>query len=238
MKRIFLTLATILLTITTTMGKGLNTSNIQGSSYSKMYIMAGVGAQTFIGNELDSKARLNPFTPTLNVEWGYRLTQEIAVSFNLTGFMAKGQSYYGGNPFINPNDHPYEYKSFNMYGGALTCLLTLDWTNIIVGYNYRQKPFHVLMPVGMGIAAVTGKNINPGHDYTPFNKEFCLIGGLVFDYQINQHIAVNLTPKICVARGSIDYSPGVNDKSMLDMMPSVTLGVRFDLFKSIKQITQ
>lgn len=242
MKKNIFIIATLLLVTNASMGRdwGFNATN--GSAYHKMFISGSIGAQTFIGNELVSSARYSGFTPCLSAEWGYRLTPEISISFRLMGHMIKGQSLYGGSPLIDPSISPTEYKSFSMYGGSIVCLLTLDWTNIIIGYNYRQKPFHILMPVGMGISALAGKNVNPyktdSYPSVPLNKEFCFIGGLKFDYQISQRVALFLEPQIVVARGSIDYSPGTNEKSMMDLMPSISLGIRYDLMQTLKWITQ
>lgn len=209
-----------------------------------MYLSAGLGAQLYVGNEETGDARLNSLTPNLYVEWGYSLTPEIAVAFNLNLFMAQSQTRYRLNPYVDFSqetidpDGYWPYQSFTFFGGTLTGLLVLDWTNIISGSDMRTK-LHISTPVGMGVTVATGAKKNPWTEYSPLNREFSMTTGLAFDYRINDAIALSLTPRLYILRGSLDYSPySNNESSRLDLIPMVTFGAKFTLNARLPWITR
>lgn len=217
--------------------------SFSGASNHRVFLLVGGGVQTFIGNEEETSARFNTINPTFMVEGGLRLTPEVSVSFNLNLFSATSQSRYGCNPYIDftdvtPIEGYYPYQSFTMYGGSLNCLLTLDLTNIFSGYSYLQKPFHILFPVGMGFSCLSGPKVNPKRETTPRNFEFSLQSGFIFDYQFSQRVAFFASPRITIQRGSIDYSPySDNASSILDLIPSFSIGLRFNLVTTTKWIS-
>lgn len=199
-----------------------------------MYIAAGLGAQSYIGNEDLSDARYSGITPNLYFEWGYSLTSEIAFGFNLNIFMAKSQTRYRLNPYVDfsqetvGSDGYWPYKTFTFYGGSLIGFITLDWTNIISGRDYRQSRLHVLTPVGMGITLATGIKNNPWTEYKPVNREFSMMAGLSLDYQVSNTVSISCSPRVYMMRGSLDYSPYSNNESArVDIIPTVTLGALF-----------
>lgn len=210
-----------------------------------MYLATGLGAQTYIGNEDISDARYNGITPNLYVEWGYSLTSEIALGFHLNVFMAKSQTRYRLNPFVDFSqetvgaDGYWPYRSFTLCGGTLIGFITLDWTNIISGQDNRQSHLHVYTPVGMGITMTTGAKENPWTDYTPINREFSMMAGLSLDYQISSTVSISCTPRVFLMRGSLDYSPYSNNESArVDIIPTITLGAKFVLDARIPWITR
>lgn len=232
-----LTLALCLLSLTattTTYAHNWNTESRRISSR-PMYLSVGAGALTYIGNEDIADARHNSITPNLYVEWGYSLTPEIALALNLNLFMAQSQSRYRLNPYIDftqetANDDGYwPYQSFHFYGGILTGVLVLDWTNIIAGGD-RNAKLRISTPIGMGITITSGSKKNPWTDYSPVNKEFSMMVGFSFDYRISDNIALSCSPRLNILRGSLDYSPySNNESSPIDIMPMITIGARFTL---------
>lgn len=209
-----------------------------------MYLSAGVGALSYIGNEDVSSARFNGITPDLYVEWGYSLTPEIAIAFNLNLFMAKSQTRYRLNPYVDFSqedvgpDGYWPYRSFYFFGGTLSGLIVLDWTSIVAGGD-PQAQFRVRSPIGMGVTVATGSKKNPWTDYSPVNREFSMTAGLSFDYQVNDAVSLFCSPRLYIMRGSLDYSPySENEKSRLDLMPMITIGARFTLNARLHWITR
>lgn len=239
--------ATILLLVLATIpvqSRDWNTLSRRESSY-PMYFSVGAGGQTYIGNEDISDARHNAITPNLYLEWGYSLTPEIALALNLHVFMAQSQTRYRINPYVDISQHQpesdgyYPYQSFTFYGGTLSGLVVLDWTNIVADGYYKQAKLRVLTPIGMGITVGTGAKKNPLVDYSPVNRELSFTAGFSIDYRINEMVALSCSPRIYIMRGSLDYSPySDNQSARIDMIPSLTLGARFTLNARIPWISR
>ena len=223
---------------------------------SRMYIMVGSGAQMYIGNEVDDSAKYSPVQSNFMIEYGYKITAEVGLALNLTLFPAHRYSNMlgsqHGHPMISmdgvtpdPRYTPekywsiYSYHEYDMFCMELTFLFTFDWTNIIMGYNYRQSPFHIITPVGMGFGIATGKRNNKvwvGN--IPMNNEFTLNLGVLFDYQFSDHIGAYLCPRIYITRGSWDYSYPQGDLvGKFDMVPMVNVGIKFALARTMRWIT-
>lgn len=210
-----------------------------------MYLSFGVGGLTYIGNEDIGEACFNGLGASLYTEWGYSLTPEIFIAFNLNLFTAQSQTRYRLNPYVDfsqetvGDDGYWPYKSFNLYGATLSGLLVLDWTNIISGRDNNQAKLHILTPIGMGVTLSTGSKENPWTDYRPLNNEFTLTTGLTFNYRLNTRLDLVCSPRIYIHRGSLDYSPySNNESSRFDMIPVLTLGIRFTMDARIPWITR
>ena len=224
---------------------------------SRMYFLLGSGAQMYIGNEVDDSAKFSPVQPNFMMEYGYKLTAEVGVAVNLTLFPAKRYSNMlggeNGHPMISmdgitpdPRYTPdkywsvYPYQEYNMFCMQLSFLFTFDWTNIIMGYDYRQSSFHVVTPVGMGWGVATGKRNNKvWSGNIPWNNEFSVNFGVLFDYQFSDDIGMYICPRLYVTRGSWDFSyPQGNIVGKFDLVPMVNVGIKFAIARTIKWITR
>lgn len=176
-----------------------------------------------------------------------------------TGTFGKGMNF-GKHPFVyvynsesqlaKDADQPNEngYYSFHAHMAQLMGFVTLDWTNFLLGYEAgRQKWFHVYTPIGLGVSMLFGTQRNDsrgllddGHAKGDFRRNFELAfaAGLGFEYEMTPNFAINFSAELLGTRGSHDWSyvyreDAWNYYSIFDLMPSVNLGLRFNLFSEV-----
>ena len=210
---------------------------IVASPFDNWYLEVGAGLQTYIGNELVSSARWNKLNYNIYAEIGKWVIPDLAVSFYVSHFDLSSQSLYNRNPYIdwNANTNENGYHNTHAFAFAFGGLVTLDWTNFLHGYDYGQnRKLHVTTPVGLGYM------VNFGHKYNnnpqvpdPVNQELFATAGLHFDYYATPHTILTANLRGTLTRGSFDYSPYNNLYTSVDWLPSVTVGVRFNLFREV-----
>lgn len=203
------------------------------------YIGAGGGVQTFIGNEIVSSARgFNGIDPHAYIEVGKWVLPDLALSLNVAGFKAAGQTVYGLNPYVDfakqtPNANGY--YNFDFWGITSNAYVTLDLTNFFLGFDRgEQKMWHIMVPLGMGFAWGTGERQNfKNADWMPSNFELSFSGGIQNEFRVTPRFSIVNDIKYIAERGSVDFSPYINHHeakhARADWMPMVTLGVRYDV---------
>lgn len=209
-----------------------------GAPADNWWIGVGAGVQTYIDNQIENSARWNPITPAFNLEIGKWLIPDVAVSLQFTGFNSVSQTRYKRNPWadfsgmsVDKFGH-FPYQQIHHLTMALNGYVTLDWTNMCIGYERGSaKKVHILTPIGLGVAAVTGKNINP--DAKDMEQSHELSFGAAFIPMITLSENIRLVPaiRLLMARGTLNLGP-YNDEPrtcLFDFMPSVTLGLNFNL---------
>ena len=251
MKRIIVILALLLTTLTVSAqnfarrGFALGADRdtllyIIASPFDNWYITLSGGLQTFMGNELEASARQNKLNYNVRAEIGKWIIPDVAISLRFTYFNVDGQSKYGLQPFIDytqdtPNDngyYPFHANSVGVIG-----YVTLDWTNFLSGYEIgRRTRLHVYTPIGLGFSMLHGLQRNPrGEKIGTFRKNFELSysGGLGFEYEVSQKLALCLNIEVLGSESTWDWSPYNNSYSRFDVMPSVNIGARFNLLKNV-----
>lgn len=218
------------------MGADLDTLQyIIASPFDNWYFELGGGVQTFIGNELESAARWNKVNYNVYMELGKWVIPDIAVSLNISHFDMSSQSLYMRNPYIdlNADKNKNGYYNTHAYAFSVGGQVILDWTNLCLGYERgQQRKFHVTTPVGLGWMFNFGEKLNQREDVDkPFNSELYATAALHFDYYATPHVIFTSNLRGTITRGSFDYSPYNNTVTNLDIMPAVTLGIRFNLFR-------
>ena len=210
---------------------------IVASPFDNWYLEVGAGVQTYIGNELVRSARWNKANYNFYAEVGKWLIPDVAISFYFSHFDISSQSQYSRNPYIDWSSKPNDNGYYNTHAYALAVggLVTLDWTNFLHGYDYGQnRKFHVTTPVGLGYMANFGTKYNYRLNVgDPFNQEFYATAGLHFDYYATPHTILTANLRGTVTRESFDYSPYSDLYTSIDIMPAVTVGVRFNLFREV-----
>ena len=213
---------------------------IIASPFDNWYITLSGGLQTFMGNELEASARQNKLNYNVRAEIGKWIIPDVAISLRFTYFNVDGQSKYGLQPFIDytqdtPNDngyYPFHANSVGVIG-----YVTLDWTNFLSGYEIgRRTRLHVYTPIGLGFSMLHGLQRNPrGEKIGTFRKNFELSysGGLGFEYEVSQKLALCLNIEVLGSESTWDWSPYNNSYSRFDVMPSVNIGARFNLLKNV-----
>lgn len=230
---------------------------IVASPFDNWYFEAGVGAQTYIGNEFEDSARWNPMDYHLYFELGKWVIPDVAVGLNFAFWNMHGQTRYAPHPFVDFSGvpiHPlttplatnyYEYRDFTAHGISLTGLVYLEWTNFLNGYEKGSaKKFHVMTPIGLGFSMLYGDQRNPGRNYPvgSFRRNFELHAkvGVLGEYNISEKLALNARADLAIARQSLDWSPNVatreEQSSIFDMMPSLTVGVRMNFIKKVTKV--
>lgn len=210
---------------------------IVASPFDNWYIEFGGGIQTYIGNELLRSARWNKLNYNLYAELGKWVIPDLAVSLFVSHFDMSSQSKYMRNPYIDFNSQPNDNGYWNTHAFAFSIggLLTLDWTNLLLGYDAgKNRKFHVTTPVGLGYMFNIGDKINSREDVEePLNQEFFATAGLHFDYYATSHTIITANLRGTLTRESFDYSPYSNLYTSVDIMPAATIGIRFNLFREI-----
>ena len=213
---------------------------IIASPFDNWYINLGAGAQTFIGNELVASARQNKLNYNIRAEIGKWIIPDVAISLRFSYFDVDGQTMYGPHPFVDFTQDPVNdngYHSFHAHAASIMGYVILDWTNFLSGYEIgRRNHLHIFSPIGLGFSMLHGLQRNPrGEEIGSFRKNWELTygGGLGFEYEVSQKLALCLNLEIMGSESTWDWSPYDNSYSRFDIMPSVTVGARFNLLKNV-----
>ncbi|MBP9990834.1 MAG: OmpA family protein [Bacteroidales bacterium] len=208
------------------------------SPFNNWFLSVGGGIQTFIGNELYADARKNKFfNYNLSAEFGKWVLPDLAVSLQASWFDVDGQSNYRGlQPFIeNTGDDAYQH--FYAHAVSVMGLVTLDWTNLIQGYEKgMHRHLHIMTPVGLGAAMLYGEQKNSSvqalrnHEVGEMRKNFelCYTAALQFEYITRGILAFDLSARLLGSESTFDWSPYDNSYSRFDIMPQVLAGVKFN----------
>lgn len=216
-----------------------------GAPIDNWFFAAGAGVQTYIGNEVVKSAKWNGINPAVYVEIGKWILPDLAVSLHLSGFNMSGQTRYTLNPFVDFTGIPagadgyVPYQKFNALNFALNGFVTMDWTNLIYGYEKGgSKKVHLLTPVGLGCAWLNGKTINPrsneihvmgkqaGHSNN-FELDFSV--ALIPEIYLSENVHLVPALRLQFERGSMDFTSYASEGGRFDFQPSATIGVRVNL---------
>lgn len=214
------------------------------------FFTVGGGVNSLIGDEFESSARYTGITPVGYVEVGKWVLPDVAVLFNLSGFSMKGQTRYTLQPNVEvpvgytmtsttPEGYLKQYTPFKEYGFAANGRVMLDLTNFFHGFDKgEQRMWHVMLPLGFGIAYERGEFVNEhreskGHDYHG-NFEYNGTVGIENEFRLTPRFSLVNDIYCAVLRGSFDFSgAGPSYENLrspsFDLLPTVTLGARFDL---------
>jgi outer membrane protein OmpA-like peptidoglycan-associated protein len=214
---------------------------IIASPFDNWYLTLGGGIQTFMGNELEASARHNKLNYNLKAEVGKWIIPDLAVSLRVSYFDVDGQTKYGLHPFVNraedtPNDNGY--YPFHAHSLSFVGYVTLDWTNFFCGYEIgRRNRVHVYTPIGLGFSMLHGRQRNPRDEIGMFRKnwELSYSGGIGFEYEVSQRLALSANMEIFGSESTWDWSPYDNSYSRFDIMPTLTFGARFNLLKDVRK---
>lgn len=208
------------------------------SPFNNWFLSVGGGIQTFIGNELYASARKNKFfNYNLSAEFGKWVLPDLAVSLQASWFDVDGQTnYLGLQPFVeNTGDGAYQH--FYAHAVSVMGLVTLDWTNLIRGYEKgMHRHLHIMTPVGLGAAMLYGEQKNSSvqalrdHEVGEMRKNFelCYTAALQLEYVTKGILAFDLSARILGSESTFDWSPYDNSYSRFDLMPQVLAGVKFN----------
>lgn len=212
---------------------------IIASPFDNWYLTLGGGVQTFIGNELVASARQNKLNYNVKAEIGKWIIPDVAISLRFSYFDVDGQTQYGLQPFVDRTQdiaNENGYYPFHAQSVSIMGYVILDWTNFLSGYEIgRRTHLHVFSPIGLGFSMLHGRQRNPRGEVGEFRKnwELCYGGGLGFEYEVSQKLALCLNLEITGSESTWDWSPYDNSYSRFDIMPSVIVGARFNLLKNV-----
>ena len=214
---------------------------IIASPFDNWYLALSGGIQTFIGNELVASARMNKLNFNAKIEIGKWVIPDIAVSLRLYFFNVDGQTQYGRQPFVDystdaRNDNGY--TPFHAHAAAILGFVTLDWTNFVMGYESgKRNRWHVFIPIGLGMSMLYGIQRNPVGSYEVGsfrrNLELAFSLGVGVEYIISEHVTIHSHLDLFGSESTWDWTPYKNDYSIFDLNPSLNIGVKFNLLKSI-----
>ena len=214
---------------------------IIASPFDNWYLALSGGIQTFIGNELVASARMNKLNFNAKIEIGKWVIPDIAVSLRLYFFNVDGQTQYGRQPFVDystdaRNDNGY--TPFHAHAAAILGFVTLDWTNFVMGYESgKRNRWHVFTPIGLGMSMLYGIQRNPVGSYEVGsfrrNLELAFSLGVGVEYIISEHVTIHSHLDLFGSESTWDWTPYKNDYSIFDLNPSLNIGVKFNLLKSI-----
>ncbi len=214
---------------------------IIASPFDNWYLALSGGIQTFIGNELVASARMNKLNFNAKIEIGKWVIPDIAVSLRLYFFNVDGQTQYGRQPFVDystdaRNDNGY--TPFHAHAAAILGFVTLDWTNFVMGYESgKRNRWHVFTPIGLGMSMLYGIQRNPVGSYEVGsfrrNMELAFSLGVGVEYIISDHVTIHSHLDLFGSESTWDWTPYKNDYSIFDLNPSLNIGVKFNLLKSI-----
>mgnify|MGYP002622375778 CR=1 FL=1 len=226
------------------------------SPFDNWWINVDGGIETFIGNEQDAAARWNTINPRGSIEVGKWVIPDVAISLRATAFHSNSQGCYNGlNPWLDM-DKPTSmsflnefYHEQSVHGIAAMGILTFDWTNFFEGYERGKRTrMHIYTPIGMGGIWLYGKQINTNANNrnpewagkTRWNKELAFMGSVMSEYfPKNSNIALHTSVELIGTRGTLDWTYAQDDSDaphkhrVVDWIPSVNFGVKFNLLKQV-----
>ena len=224
-----------------------------GSPFDNWYVTFGAGIQTFMGNEVERSASINKLNYNMFVQLGKWIIPDVAVSLRYSYFTVDGQTRYGLQPFINYYDIPeserydpdnpgyYNYQPFHAQAMSLVGYVTIDWTNLFLGYEIGKRTrTHIYTPIGMGASMLYGPQRNPRRQDVPVgstirNFELCYDAGIGVEYHLSYELAVTFRASLFGSESTWDWSPYDNTRTRFDIMPQVSAGARLNLLSHIKK---
>lgn len=224
-----------------------------GSPFDNWYVTFGAGLQTFMGNEVDVEASHNKLNYNLFVQVGKWIIPDLAVSVRYSYFTVDGQSRYGLQPFIDYEavpleqrydpDNPgyYNYQPFHAQAMALTGYVTLDWTNLFLGYEIGKRTRnHYYSAIGMGASMLYGPVRNPRRKdmvlgEVSHNFELCYDFAFGAEHHLSQELALTYRISLFGSESTWDWSPYDNTRIRFDLMPQFTVGARLNLLSHINK---
>ena len=224
-----------------------------GSPFDNWYVTFGAGVQTFMGNEVDVKASINKLNYNMFMQVGKWIIPDLAVSLRYSYFTVDGQSRYGLQPFINYEEIPlserydpenplyYNYQPFHAQAMALVGYVTIDWTNLFLGYERGKRTrTHIYTPIGMGASMLYGACRNPRRRDAQVgemmhNFELCYDFAFGVEYHLSYELAVSMRASLFGSESTWDWSPYDNSRIRFDLMPQISAGVRLNLLSHINK---
>ena len=223
-------------------------SHIIASPLYNWYVAVGGGIQTFSGNEIFGSARKNKLNYNLYAEFGKWVLPDLSVSLHFSQSDISGQSRYAKQPFIDytgvtpystDGQTFYPYQEYYAHAITLGGLVTLDWMNLIMGYDKGSScRIHILTPVGLGWAMLYGKQVNPNCSGsvavgdTRRNHELYFEAGVTGQWRMARSFDLNLNARLLGVESTFDWSPYDNSSRIFDFIPSLTLGVNYNILNS------
>ena len=232
------------------------------SPFDNWHVNVSAGVQTFIGNTPDPDAQWNSLDWSVRAELGKWIIPDFSISLRLGFSSVHSQSRHGGNNPWTDISNPINYANaeygpyFPIKAYALTVmgLISVDWTNFFCGYEAgKNKKWHVCTPVGLGLAYMFGSIENPNYvdkvntnnpNDDPIqlgdlsrNRELAFTGGVLTEFYATEQLSFNAALELLFARGSIDdYNYNLDkDERRVDFMPSLHVGVRFNILSHIRK---
>ena len=224
---------------------------IIASPFDNWYLNIRGGVQTFIGNEVHQEARKNKLDYNFALDIGKWVIPDLAVSLRISYFSVHGQSRYAKHPFIDftgvpTSVDPYdgieypEYQPFTAQAVAALGFVTLDWTNLLLGYQAgKRRKLHLFTPVGLGASMLFGNQVNPnpstGYNVGDFRHNFELAYSVILgaEYTFSPKFAMSVNAELFGSESTWDWSPYDNSYSIFDLVPTVTLGMKFNLLSYV-----
>lgn len=219
-----------------------------GSPFDNWHLTVGGGIQTFMGNELEASARHNKLNYNIRAQIGKWLIPDLAVSLRFSYFDVDGQSLYGLQPFINKfSDTPNEngYYPFHAHAISMMGFVTLDWTNLIRGYeNGKRTRTHIYTPIGFGMSMLFGPQRNPrgATEEIPLgairrNFELAYDAAIGVSYTLKPEVTLVLEAEMFGSESTWDWSPYNNAQTIFDLMPTLSAGVRVNLLSHVNKVS-
>jgi len=144
--------------------------------------------------------------------------------------------YVPSNYSVNKNG----YVDFRINGIKIGANALIEWTNLVQGYRMAQyRRTHFSTPVEFGFACSFGPKVNPWTTSYPALSG-SLFGSLGFqaEYHINNHLLLTGTLKGTLVGKRFDLSPLVQSNVNVDIMPSLTVGIRYNIFDELFSFQQ
>ena len=234
---------------------------IIASPFDNWYLLFSGGIQTYVGNTPDKAAAWNGADFGVRAEVGKWIIPDVAVSMRFGFATVHSKSRFGGNnPWTDVNN-PLAYDGMefgpyfpiNAYALSAMAIVTFDWTNFLRGYEAgKRQHLHIYTPVGLGAMMLFGKIVNPNYvnkvnsnsnevsvemGQMRRNFELGFTGGFMAEYYATKHLSFFAALELAFARGSLDdfnYNLD-NDVRRVDFMPSLYIGAKINLLKSVSK---
>lgn len=195
------------------------------------WIGVGGGMNLWVGFEEETKAFAGW---QLGVEAGRKMTPVLDLSLRVSAYSVNGHSCNPQHPLIDfstvktMEGTPYPYLTFNAFGLSALATATVDWTNL---GGELPGGWHFYTPLSMGAAMLMGNHKNPD-DFEHELDEYRMKGSFAMSVAMGlsygwKGMELFGEAGTMLTSSSLDWSP--EDASGIDLMPTLSLGVRFAL---------
>ncbi len=227
---------------------------IIASPFDNWYLTFGGGIQTFIGNEVEASARRNKMNWNGRVEFGKWVIPDVAVSLRYSLMNVDGQTRYSLNPFVDWTGFEtqrddlgrsvYPYQPFSAHAMYLMGFVTLDWTNLLRGYERGKRTWlHIYTPIGFGGSMLYGNQVNPNkgdYEIGDFRRNFelCFATGIGANLFLAPWLSVGLSAELFGSESTWDWSSYDNSryaKNIFDLIPSINLNLTYNILRDFNQ---